>query len=153
MISCPYPRAVNQMLQDAIVELVDELGPRVTRELLGGFISDVEETLWQLDRMEACHDLAELRRIAHATKGTAGCYGAAGLYNEAERLERACQEGDNFAARALMPSFAGSCSCTLAFYTSVVSLCGSCSSAKVVGITVATVDASRVVKPNSRGVR
>ena len=107
MISCPYPRAVNQMLQDAIVELVDELGPRVTRELLGGFISDVEETLWQLDRMEACHDLAELRRIAHATKGTAGCYGAAGLYNEAERLERARQEGDNFAARGLMPPLLG----------------------------------------------
>lgn len=132
VISCLETRAVTQRLPEAIVELVDELGPQATRELLGVFISHVEETLRQLERVEACNDLPELRRIAHTIKGTAGCYGAAGLCDEARRLERACQEGDNFAACALIPSFAESCSCTLAFYTAVVSPWASSSSANFV---------------------
>ncbi len=77
----------------SVGELIDDLGPTATGELLDLFAAHVSQTIARLHRGSNEKSLAALGRIAHTMKGTAGCYGAVELRETSSRLATACKAG------------------------------------------------------------
>ncbi len=64
----PYGHALA-----TVEELIVDLGPTETGELLDLFAAHVSQTITRLHRGGDGNSLAALGRIAHTMKGTAGC--------------------------------------------------------------------------------
>ena len=105
------------------VRFIKELGPRATGELLTLFMAHVSETLEQIRQVDDCIELAELGRIAHVMKGTAGCYGANQLSEMSCCLNKACQSNDHRAATVLLGPFITQCERTITFYEEIARIC------------------------------
>ena len=106
-----------------VSELIEELGPRVTGDLLTLFKTHVTETLEQIRQADDQIELAELGRIAHIMKGTAGCYGADLLSEVSCRLNKACQSKDHRAATALLGPFTTQCRRAVRLYEEIAKVC------------------------------
>jgi HPt (histidine-containing phosphotransfer) domain-containing protein len=63
------------------------------REIVADFVQRLGEQLLEMRAARAADDFAELSRLAHWLKGTAGTVGFADFTNPAARLERAGTEG------------------------------------------------------------
>jgi HPt (histidine-containing phosphotransfer) domain-containing protein len=113
----------NSVVAHAVSELIEELGPRATGQLLTLFMAHVSETLEQIRQVDDCIELAELGRIAHVMKGTAGCYGANQLSEMSCRLNKACQSNDHRAATALLGPFMTQCERTITLYKEIARIC------------------------------
>ena len=106
-----------------VAELIVDLGPTETSELLGLFAAHVSQTIARLHRGGDDNSLAALGRIAHTMKGTAGCYGATELRETSSRLAIACQTEDRNAANALLGRFEHQCQHTLMVYKALAIRC------------------------------
>jgi HPt (histidine-containing phosphotransfer) domain-containing protein len=106
-----------------VSELVAELGPLATGELLSLFMAHVSEALEQIRLADDHMELAELGRIAHVMKGTAGCYGADELSEVSCRLNLACQSHDIGAAKMLFGPFITQCQRTVRLYEEITKVC------------------------------
>ena len=71
------------------------------RELVGTFMAESERRRVPLRAAAAVGDVAELARIAHATVGSAGSYGAPRLHHLAVQLEERAGAGATAEAAAL----------------------------------------------------
>ena len=106
-----------------VSELIEELGPRATGDLLSLFMAHVTETLEQIRQADDQIELAELGRIAHVMKGTAGCYGADELSEVSCRLTMACQSNDHRTATVLLEPFIAQCQRTVRLYEEITKVC------------------------------
>lgn len=113
----------NTGVNRTVSELIQELGPRATGDLLALFMAHVCETLDQIRQADGRIELAELARIAHVMKGTAGCYGAEELSEVSCRLNSACQSNDPRTATVLLGPFIIQCQSTVRLYEEIAKVC------------------------------
>jgi HPt (histidine-containing phosphotransfer) domain-containing protein len=114
---------INPVVGRTVSELIEELGPCATGELLTLFMAHVSETLEQIRQVHDRIELTELGRIAHVMKGTAGCYGANQLSEMSCRLNKACQSNDHRAATVLLGPFITQCERTITLYEEIARVC------------------------------
>ena len=106
-----------------VSEMICDLGPTATSELLDEFAAHVSQTISRLHHGGDDNSLATLGRIAHTMKGTAGCYGATALCETSSRLAIACQAQDRLTAGALLGQFEYLCQNTLLLYKDMSRRC------------------------------
>ena len=99
------PSAPPQSLIDpsVLAEMAEAVGPGRMPHLLSVFAEETEGRLGKLERAIAAGDLRAAAHLAHALRSAAGTFGATALTEAARRLEAACGEGREEAARAWAP--------------------------------------------------
>ena len=86
-------------------------------------MAHVSKTLDQIRQADDRIELAELGRIAHVMKGTAGCYGADELSEVSCTLNNACRSNDPQAATVLLGPFISQCERTVRLYEEIAKVC------------------------------
>jgi PAS domain S-box-containing protein len=86
-----------------LAEMAEAVGPGRMPHLLSVFAEETEGRLGQLERAIAAGDLASAAHLSHALRSAAGTFGATALTEAARRLEAACGDGAEAAARAWAP--------------------------------------------------
>lgn len=79
---------------DAIIGLIQSVGPDSARDLVGYFLNESRERLRRMADLVATDAVVDLTRDAHSLKSAAATYGVDGLAALARALETAGRAGD-----------------------------------------------------------
>ena len=103
----PVAVPVSRFDASVVAGLERQLGAETTREICRLFVTQLAERRDRMLELRALSDLREMEHLAHAVKGMAANLGLIALQALSHAIERACREGDDAAATALVDRLDG----------------------------------------------